>query len=70
MKNVLTEIQNGSFARNWILENYQANRPYFNATQKNPVRTSDRKCRRRTQTKNELEERLKEIITAIKFYAE
>ncbi|MHB1153687.1 MAG: ketol-acid reductoisomerase [Eubacteriales bacterium] len=30
MKNVLTEIQNGSFARNWILEN-QANRPYFNA---------------------------------------
>lgn len=30
MKKVLTEIQNGSFARNWILEN-QANRPYFNA---------------------------------------
>lgn len=30
MKNVLTEIQNGSFARNWILEN-QANRPYFNS---------------------------------------
>ncbi len=33
MKNVLTEIQNGSFARNWILEN-QANRPYFNAMRK------------------------------------
>ena len=30
MRKVLTEIQNGSFARNWILEN-QANRPYFNA---------------------------------------
>lgn len=30
MKKVLGEIQNGSFARNWILEN-QANRPYFNA---------------------------------------
>jgi len=29
MKKVLQEIQNGSFARNWILEN-QANRPYFN----------------------------------------
>jgi ketol-acid reductoisomerase len=30
MKKVLGEIQDGSFARNWILEN-QANRPYFNA---------------------------------------
>ena len=30
MKKVLSEIQNGEFARNWILEN-QANRPYFNA---------------------------------------
>lgn len=30
MKQVLSEIQDGSFARNWILEN-QANRPYFNA---------------------------------------
>jgi len=28
MKKVLTEIQTGEFARNWILEN-QANRPYF-----------------------------------------
>ncbi len=33
MKKVLTEIQDGTFARNWILEN-QANRPYFNATRK------------------------------------
>ena len=33
MKRVLTEIQNGTFARNWILEN-QANRPFFNATKK------------------------------------
>ncbi len=30
MKRVLAEIQNGTFARNWILEN-QANRPMFNA---------------------------------------
>ena len=30
MKNVLTEIQNGEFARNWILEN-QVGRPVFNA---------------------------------------
>ncbi len=28
MKKVLAEIQNGTFARNWILEN-QANRPFF-----------------------------------------
>ncbi len=33
MKRVLSEIQDGSFARKWILEN-QANRPYFNATRK------------------------------------
>lgn len=30
MKKILAEIQNGTFARNWILEN-QANRPGFNA---------------------------------------
>ncbi len=30
MRKVLTEVQNGTFARNWILEN-QANRPNFNA---------------------------------------
>jgi ketol-acid reductoisomerase len=30
MKKVLSEIQDGSFARDWILEN-KANRPYFNA---------------------------------------
>ena len=30
MKKVLAEIQNGSFAREFILEN-QANRPVFNA---------------------------------------
>lgn len=33
MRKVLKEIQDGSFARNWILEN-QANRPYFNATRR------------------------------------
>lgn len=34
MKKVLTEIQNGEFARDWILEN-QANRPSFNAIARN-----------------------------------
>jgi len=33
MKNVLTDIQQGKFARNWILEN-QANRPYFNSVKR------------------------------------
>ncbi|MGL4361869.1 MAG: ketol-acid reductoisomerase [Cellulosilyticaceae bacterium] len=33
MKDVLSEIQDGRFAKNWILEN-QANRPYFGATRK------------------------------------
>jgi ketol-acid reductoisomerase len=31
MKQVLKEIQNGTFARNWLLEN-KVNRPFFNAT--------------------------------------
>ena len=30
MKEVLKDIQEGTFARNWLLEN-QVNRPYFNA---------------------------------------
>ena len=30
MKKILGEIQNGTFAKTWILEN-QANRPVFNA---------------------------------------
>lgn len=34
MKKVLSEIQDGTFARNWILENH-ANRPSFNAIRKN-----------------------------------
>ncbi|WML33062.1 ketol-acid reductoisomerase [Clostridium sp. OS1-26] len=33
MKNILAEIQDGTFARNWLLEN-QVNRPYFNAVRK------------------------------------
>jgi ketol-acid reductoisomerase len=31
MKKVLTEIQDGTFANRWLLEN-QINRPVFNAT--------------------------------------
>ncbi len=30
MKDILSEIQDGTFARNWLVEN-QVNRPYFNA---------------------------------------
>jgi ketol-acid reductoisomerase len=30
MKKILTEIQDGTFAKEWILEN-KANRPHFNA---------------------------------------
>jgi len=33
MKDILSDIQDGTFARNWILEN-QANRPYFNAVRR------------------------------------
>ena len=33
MKKVLTEIQNGTFAKNWMLEN-QVNRPNFNAVRR------------------------------------
>jgi len=33
MKKVLSEIQDGSFARDWLLEN-QVNRPHFNAMRK------------------------------------
>lgn len=33
MKKVLHEIQDGEFARNWLLEN-QANRPFFNSTRR------------------------------------
>ena len=47
MKKVLDEIQNGSFARNWILEN-QAGRPYFNA-------------RRRQEATSQMEEVGKEL---------
>lgn len=31
MKGILTDIQNGTFAKNWLLEN-QVGRPFFNAT--------------------------------------
>ena len=33
MKKILAEVQNGKFARKWILEN-QANRPVYNAIAK------------------------------------
>jgi ketol-acid reductoisomerase len=36
MRQVLTEIQDGTFANKWLLEN-QANRPAFNAMRKRAV---------------------------------
>lgn len=48
MKQVLTEIQDGTFARNWLLEN-QVNRPYFNARRRieaeHPVEIVGKKLR-------------------------
>lgn len=38
MKKVLAEIQDGTFARNWILEN-QVNRPHFNAMRRQAAET-------------------------------
>lgn len=54
MKEVLSDIQAGKFARNWILEN-QSNRAYFNAT-------------RRNEAQHQIEEvggRLREMMTWI-----
>jgi ketol-acid reductoisomerase len=42
MKGVLNDIQDGTFARNWILEN-QANRPYFNAVRRIETETQLKK---------------------------
>ncbi len=38
MKGVLSDIQDGTFARNWLLEN-QINRPYFNARRRQESET-------------------------------
>lgn len=49
MKKVLNEIQDGTFARNWLLEN-QVNRPFFNARrrmeQESQVETVGRELRK------------------------
>lgn len=49
MKKVLEEIQDGTFAKNWILEN-RANRPYMNAKRKieqnHPMEVVGRKLRK------------------------
>ncbi|NLY42803.1 MAG: ketol-acid reductoisomerase [Clostridiaceae bacterium] len=49
MRKVLKEIQDGTFAKNWILEN-QANRPYFNARRKmeqeHPIEVVGRELRK------------------------
>ena len=42
MKRILSEIQNGQFAKEWILEN-QAGRPVFNALEKKTEDTSSKK---------------------------
>jgi ketol-acid reductoisomerase len=36
MKKTLTEIQNGEFARNWLMEN-ALNRPNFNSIKRNEL---------------------------------
>ncbi len=45
---MLTEIQEGTFARNWILEN-KVNRPYFNAKKRieaeHPIEVVGKKLR-------------------------
>jgi ketol-acid reductoisomerase len=41
MQEILEEVQNGSFAREWILEN-QANRPVYNALKRKESAKSDR----------------------------
>jgi len=49
MRKVLKEIQDGTFAKNWILEN-QANRPFFNARRKleqnHPIEVVGRELRK------------------------
>ena len=49
MKKILEEIQNGKFAREWILEN-KANAPAFKATRRrernHPIEEVGRKLRR------------------------
>jgi len=49
MKKILEDIQNGSFARDWILEN-KANRPVYNATKKkelnHPIEIVGKKLRK------------------------
>jgi len=49
MRKVLREVQDGTFAKNWILEN-QANRPAFNATrrmeQEHPIEVVGRNLRK------------------------
>jgi ketol-acid reductoisomerase len=48
MKRILTEIQDGRFAREWMLEN-QANRPVFNALtrkgEEHPIEAVGKKLR-------------------------
>jgi ketol-acid reductoisomerase len=49
MKRILSEIQDGSFAREWILEN-QAKRPFFNAKRRmeseHPIEVVGRELRK------------------------
>ena len=44
MRQILEEIQDGTFAREWILEN-QAGSPHFNAMKRNEEHELDRSCR-------------------------
>ncbi|KMY43594.1 ketol-acid reductoisomerase [Bacillus sp. FJAT-27916] len=69
MKQVLKEIQNGTFAKGWLVEN-QVNRPVFNATQaqenEHPIEQVGRELRQMMPFINEQQKKQKEVVTSAK----
>ncbi len=69
MKEVLKEIQNGTFAKGWLIEN-QVNRPVFNATQaqenEHPIEQVGRELRQMMPFINEQKKQQKEVVTSAK----
>ena len=69
MKEVLKEIQNGTFAKGWLVEN-QVNRPVFNATQAqenaHPIEQVGRELRQMMPFINEQQKKQKEVVTSAK----
>ena len=56
MKKMLDEIQDGTYAKNWIAEN-QAGRPYFNPRAQSRTQPADREGRRGTARDDAVPER-------------